>query len=97
LERVKKGKIDTGTLSGQNILIALSTDKKSFFAFGIPVPGVPFQIMGDTLLSGTQKYLVNGKALTGSKDLIQIPAYQEFWHSWKNFHPLTETWPSIRE
>ena len=94
---LKKERLIQDTLSGQNILIALSTDKKSFFAFGIPVPGVPFQIMGDTLLSGTQKYLVNGKALTGSKDLIQIPAYQEFWHSWKNFHPLTETWPSIRE
>lgn len=94
---LKKERLIQDTLSGQNILIALSTDKKSFFAFGIPVPGAPFQIMGDTLLSGAQKYLVNGKSLIGSKDLIQIPAYQEFWHSWKNFHPATETWPSTRE
>ena len=89
---LKKVRLIHDTFQSNNTLITLSTDMKSFYAFSLPVQENPVQIKGDTLISGAQKYLVNGKSLTGSMDLVQLPAYQEFWHSWNNFHPFSGTW-----
>ncbi|WP_373521589.1 hypothetical protein [Aquiflexum sp.] len=45
----------------------------------------------DTLISDQTTIDFTGKSLNNnSKDLEKLPAYQEFWHSWRTFHPLTE-------
>lgn len=31
------------------------------------------------------------------KRLVVVPAYQEFWHSWKYFHPATTQYPSNKK
>jgi hypothetical protein len=95
--QLKKQRLIEDTLNGQKIIIVLAEDQKSFFAFKSPVTKEPIHIVGDTLFSGPQKYLVNGKSFAGSADLELIIAYQEFWHSWKNFHPYTGTWPASAE
>lgn len=92
---LKMQRLIADTLGGNNILITLALDRKSFFAFSHSLPGKPFRIEGDTLVAGNQKWLVNGKALSGNTDLQLIPAYQEFWHSWQNFHRHTGTWHAI--
>jgi hypothetical protein len=52
-----------------------------------PVPGLAF--LRDNTGS---TWSFSGKCLSGKfKDhqLQSLPSYQEFWHSWNNFHPLT--------
>jgi hypothetical protein len=39
------------------------------------------------------KWDANGNCIEGTyqgKQLYHIQGYQEFWHSWKTFHPETE-------
>jgi len=91
---LKRLRIIVDTLGKINLLLALAKDRKSFFAFINPETALSWQIKGDTMMAGSQRYLVNGKSLTGSNHLTSLTAYQEFWHSWKNFHPHTSTWPT---
>ena len=40
---------------------------------------------------------VHGECIEGilqGKKLERIPAYQEYWHAWKRFHPETTQWKS---
>lgn len=88
---LKKNRLIEDTLGGGSILVVLAQDRKSFFAFTHPLPGQPMQLDGDTLFAANQKWLVNGKPLGEGSHLGRIPAYQEFWHSWKTFHPQSGT------
>ncbi len=71
------------------ILLVLAKDNKSFFAFERPNEKVLFEMKGDTLLSNNYHYQLNGKGIDTSYSLKPIPAYQEFWHSWRTFNPAT--------
>lgn len=49
-----------------------------------------FPMTNESLLPTGQSWDLLGRALNpGSGDLSQIQAYQEFWHSWRTFHPYT--------
>lgn len=77
-------------LSNKTILIALAADDQSFAAFNIS-DTAQFSIRNDTLFAGTQAYLFSGKSVDNTApSLEKVSAYQEFWHSWRTFHPETE-------
>jgi hypothetical protein len=71
------------------IVLALSSDNKSFFAFERPTADWNFTVNQDSLFGGGRKFLLNGKGVDTSFSLKSLPAYQEFWHSWQTFHPKT--------
>lgn len=74
----------------KSILIALSSDNQSFAAFEIPVDTMTFSLRNDTLFTQYTTYDFSGKSIDEStQPLRRIKAYQEFWHSWRTFHPET--------
>jgi Protein of unknown function (DUF3179) len=72
------------------ILLVLATDNKSFFAFERPDYKNAFFVQGDTLLYAKRLFTINGKGIDTTYSLKPLPAYQEFWHSWKTFNPKTQ-------
>jgi hypothetical protein len=87
---LKNKRIINDQLGGKNILVVLAKDDKSFFAFENPEAASQFTINNDTLVQNNIRYHINGKAVDGSVSLKHLPAYQEFWHSWKTFNPDTK-------
>ena len=88
--RLEKARIINETVGNQPIILALAADKKSFFAFKRPNAAAVFSIKNDTLYYNKNAYNLLGKPLnTTAPDLPRINAYQEYWHSWRAFHPET--------
>lgn len=92
---------DWNTLKNQHIIndkigttpvvLILSSDEQSFAAFERSSGSEVFSIQNDTLYSNTGAYDFTGRGTTKpAKSLKRVKAYQEFWHSWKTFHPGTE-------
>jgi hypothetical protein len=72
------------------VMIAVSGDGQSFSAFQRPDENDIFSIQKDTLRSQSGVYNFSGRpAVEGIAPLKRVPAYQEFWHSWRTFHPGT--------
>ncbi|WP_026628567.1 DUF3179 domain-containing (seleno)protein [Dyadobacter alkalitolerans] len=72
------------------VAVVIAEDNKSFFAFEKEL-GQEFEIKNDTLYAQNNAYNLLGKRVSGEgEDLKRINAYQEFWHSWRTFHPDTQ-------
>jgi hypothetical protein len=71
------------------IVLALSSDGQSFVAFERTAEDEKFSLRNDSLVSDLGRYDFSGKDTNGNR-LKRVDAYQEFWHSWKNFHPQTD-------
>ncbi len=91
------------SLPGIPLLVALEKDSVSFHAWNRSVNGQILYFIVDSsrqyLLDNQtkSKWNFSGQCINGPlKDqrLVPLHAYQEFWHSWKTFHPVTEkyTW-----
>lgn len=83
------------TLAGQSILLVLEADNASFHAWSRNL-GEQFELdAAAQILSDTATHShwdMRGNCIDGSlkgKSLSPVPAYQEFWHSWQQFHPAT--------
>lgn len=88
--RLKKERVVNDVVNNQSIVLALAKDDKSFAAFE-RAPQQQFSIQNDTLRSDTLIYNLVGQSLTNTAiSLKKVNAYQEFWHSWRTFHPKTE-------
>jgi hypothetical protein len=88
--KLKQLRLVQDAVGGKNILLALGDDNKSFFAFERPDKDSAFLLRHDTLFSGDRSWSLNGKATDASGgDLKRVKVYQEFWHSWRTFHPNT--------
>lgn len=85
---LKMERIINDTVGQTAIVLALSSDGKSFAAFERQ-PEEIFTIQSDTLFSDSIAYDFSGRGLSHSKRLKRVQAYQEFWHSWKTFQPDT--------
>jgi hypothetical protein len=93
-------KIIQDSLPGLPIIIALSKDSVNFNVWTRIVNGTvlyfdPHQVH-DTLtdLTTGSRWNSVGVCVDGplkGRSLQPVQAYQEFWHSWKNFHPNTKT------
>ena len=84
-ERLIQDKIDNTP-----ILLVLANDNKSFFAFERPDANSLFTLNKDTLMLNTHHYRIDGQGIDTSFSLKPLPAYQEFWHSWRTFNPNTK-------
>ncbi len=84
------------TLHGEPFVLFLEKDAQSFHAFDRSLKGVPLQfqrIDSTGQLTDIQTHSIwnpygycVGGCLKGQR-LEPIRAYQEFWHSWRTFHP----------
>jgi hypothetical protein len=72
------------------ILLVVTKDNKSFFAFERPGANSLFTLNRDTLTSNGHHYRIDGHGIDTSFSLKPLPAYQEFWHSWRTFNPNTK-------
>ncbi len=86
--RLRKERVVNDVLGGEPIVLALSRDSTNYFAFQRPDSN-RFKVRGDSLVSRGGIYSLAG---TGSIGLVPIFASQEFWHSWRTFHPATKTY-----
>ncbi len=86
------------TIGPVPVLLILEKDTSTFHAFNRTLQGKTLFFQTDNIshqLTDSNTHSVwnqNGVCLTGSlKDsrLIPLAAYQEFWHSWKQFHSNT--------
>lgn len=77
------------TIANTPIVLVLASDNKSFFAFERKAVGVPVTLQHDTLLYYNRQFRIDGKGIDTAATMKSLPAYQEFWHSWRTFHPAT--------
>ena len=87
---LKEKRIINDKLDGRNIFVVMAKDNKSFFAFENHEAATNFTIHNDTLVQNNIQYNINGKAFNGGPSLKPLPAFQEFWHSWRTFQPDTK-------
>lgn len=87
--QLKKEKLIQDKIGPTPVLIVLSKNDKSFFAFQRPNESSIFNLRGDTLLFENHKYRIDGKGIDTIFSLKLLPASQEFWHSWRTFNPGT--------
>lgn len=85
---LKTRRIIEDHFAGCRMIIVLGEDGKSFFAYRIPV-GEQLNMQGDDIQVGIRSYRINGEGKNTSANLEKVAVYQEFWHSWKTFHPRT--------
>ena len=89
--RLQKERIIYDRINGRSISVILAKDNSSFVALERSADDQVFTLSNDTLISGGDHYNFIGKSLNNNKpDLKKINAYQEYWHSWQIFHPLTK-------
>jgi len=94
--QLKKVRVINDEVGGTAIVVALSPDEKSFVAFERPA-GVTFALEGDKLVGGENRYDFAGRELPAANSIVghtprvlkTVAASQEFWHSWRTFHPAT--------
>jgi uncharacterized membrane protein len=87
--QLKKERIIQDKLGQTDLLIVLAKDDKSFFAFEKPA-GTKFSLINDTIIFNNRHFRIDGRGLDTVASLKSLPAYQEFWHSWRTFNPGTK-------
>jgi hypothetical protein len=71
--------------------VILANDNKSFVVLERSSEIQKFTLAGTTLNDGINNYSLTGISKNPlAQNLKQINGYQEYWHSWKTFHPLTQ-------
>ena len=88
--QLKKERIIQDKIENTSVLLVLGTDDKSFFAFERPDENAQFSLKNDTILFNNRSLRIDGKGIDTSFSLKPLPAYQEFWHSWRTFNPGTQ-------
>lgn len=84
---LKQERIVNFTISGKPLFVALASDDQSFFAFERPEAS-KFEIVNDSLVNIHLQYDLLGRPQSKNvPPLKRVKAYQEFWHSWRTFHP----------
>jgi len=72
------------------LVLVLSEDQQSFGAFERTSESETFLLRSDTIVVNDKIYNFAGHGLTTPDNLKKLKAYQEFWHSWRTFHPNTK-------
>jgi len=87
--QLKAERVLNDKIKNTAIVIALAVDNQSYAVFKRS-DTAQFSVRNDTLVAGLQVFDFSGRALQDGESLQRINAYQEFWHSWRTFHPHTE-------
>jgi hypothetical protein len=85
--RLRRERVINDVVGGRAVVLMLASDTASFFAFERPDASTPFTVRGDSLVAGDRAYGLDGRGPSGA--LRPLSASQEFWHSWRTFHPGT--------
>ncbi len=92
-----KNKIIRDSLPGLPVVVTLEKDTATFHVFDRTVKGkvLSFVKSGNEQMTDHTKsiWTMDGRCIDGElkgEKLRSIQAYQEFWHSWKTFHPETK-------
>jgi hypothetical protein len=89
--QLKKQRIINDVVGSKPIVLAIADDDQSFVAFERPTSELNFTIARDTLHAASETYNFAGRNLmTLNQRLPVVKSYQEFWHSWRTFHPGTK-------
>lgn len=89
--RLKEQRVINDQVGDTPIVLVLSSDQQSFAAFERPAASELFTVQDDTLISAGRSYDFSGRDLAAPmQHLRKLSAYQEFWHSWRTFHPETK-------
>ena len=88
--QLKKEHIIQDRINNISLLLVLAKDNKSFFAFENPDINSSFSLSGDTIIYKNRHFSIDGKGIDTLYSLKPLPAYQEFWHSWKSFNADTQ-------
>lgn len=86
--RLKQERVINDAVGDTPVVIALADDSTSFFAFKRPDSAIKFELRGDSLVNGGEVFDLKGRG--AMRNLESVNASQEFWHSWRTFHPGTE-------
>lgn len=89
-DQLKDLKVLNDQVGNTPVVIALASDGQSFAAFQREA-GEKYILRNDSLVGDQNRYDLLGRSTERSK-LKRINIYQEFWHSWKQFHPGTEVY-----
>jgi len=87
--QLKKEMLIEDTLAGKELFIFIAADSSSFFAFEKSGLKGNVKVEKDTIILAEKRFRFDGMGIDTSLSLQKVPAYQEFWHSWKSFHPGT--------
>jgi hypothetical protein len=87
--QLKKDRLIEDKIGSTPVLIVLSKNAKSFFAFERPTDFSAFSLNNDTIILGNHRFRIDGKGIDTAFSLKPLPASQEFWHSWQTFNPGT--------
>jgi hypothetical protein len=88
--RLKTDRVINDVVGGTPIVVALASDATGFVAFERPNNSDEFGVDGDLLRGNGRTYDFSGRETSGSAaPLKRLSASQEFWHSWRSFHPAT--------
>lgn len=88
--RLKRERVIQDKVGGVPVMVVIGKDDMSFFAFKVPDVPSKFTISNDSLHAGPLTWDLKGTAPGTAPALEPVNAYQEFWHSWRTFHPGTE-------
>ncbi|RYY53637.1 MAG: DUF3179 domain-containing protein [Chitinophagaceae bacterium] len=97
--RLVQEQIIQDSIPATPVLLVLENDHRSFHVFSPVVNGqrLVFAMDPDKRMMTDRQtgssWTIDGRAVFGvlnGHQLDMLPAYQEFWHSWKQFHPDTE-------
>ncbi|MBL7816818.1 MAG: DUF3179 domain-containing protein [Saprospiraceae bacterium] len=87
---LQKQRIIYDELAKQPIAILLSRDNNSFVVLERVDKNQRFLLQNDTIKSAQGNYNFMGYSLNSKiPNLKKVKAYQEYWHSWRTFHPIT--------
>jgi hypothetical protein len=82
------------TLAGKRIIVILESDSTSFHVFETDSLTLRFNTTRDSLIddqthSRWDLYGRSSQGMLKGRQLPEIQSYQEYWHSWRTFHPTT--------
>jgi hypothetical protein len=76
------------SLGSHHLVLVLAPGDQGFAVFERRA-GQIFEMRGDTLISDSLSFDLAGQGIHSRQALKPVKAYQEFWHSWRTFHPGT--------
>ncbi|HKC37527.1 MAG TPA: DUF3179 domain-containing (seleno)protein [Chitinophagaceae bacterium] len=87
--QLKAERIIQDKMGNTLLLLVVSKDNRSFFAFERPDGNSGFSLISDTIIYNNHHFRIDGKGIDTAYSLKPLSASQEFWHSWRTFNPGT--------